>query len=352
MIAGIAAAETSSRPTPALAEEEARTLWESGNSAFQKAQFPSALFYLQRLVARYPSDPNHLGAYSLIGQAFLKTHEDEKAGEAFKYVIHATPEAPVSYEARIHLAESYLNLKKWKEASVVTTEIEGAKPKNPLPPEILLKSLLIRAKSAFAQDRTEQALRALDSLLTQTQVHTQLEFSQIRSRALALQLEMNLLNCKLEPFAWSTYKSQGGALDETKIRHHFNGKGLCLMENLNLLREIISLEDPATMESAASRFGQSFRAYLNPCFKPDLWLQPKQPRKEPQKMSKEFSRFTEELGQLLAKDCSKDSTTALQNIQSWKEAPRGALNKSVSPLFLSIVHKLSQDLEHSPQGAP
>jgi TolA-binding protein len=319
-------------------EDEAGILWGNALEAFQKDHFQDVVFYLQRLVARYPSHPNHLEAHYLLGQSYLNLHQNEKAGEILKYFIQAIPHSLTSYQARIFLAESYLNQKKWQEASLVATEIREAKIK--LPQQVLLQGLLVRARSSFAQGRRKEAVQVLDSILSQTRNPTPQQFILVRSQALSLQMEVQLARCD-DPT--DNFKTQGGALDEERIRHHFKNRSFCLMEGLNLLRDIIQLEDQTSIEASSARYGQSFRTYLAQCLKPQLWLSPKNSNKSAQ----EFARFSEELAQLLSKKCIKDSKNALQALDAWKQSMRESV-KGLSP----IMAQLSRDFQSFAQEGP
>lgn len=63
-------------------------------------RYPAAIARCQELLQRYPDVPERAEAYFVLGQAYLDSHERDKAAEAFNTLYRLYPESPLIVKAQ------------------------------------------------------------------------------------------------------------------------------------------------------------------------------------------------------------------------------------------------------------
>ncbi|MEK6706737.1 MAG: tetratricopeptide repeat protein [Bdellovibrionota bacterium] len=297
--------------------EEAGILWRDGKSAFGSSNFDLAIQKLTRLVDRYPGYDGYLEAHYLLGKSLAETHKHQKALEPLKYYIEASIKAKKEHEirmARICLARSLIELKKFSEAYLVTKEIE----KNSEDAEMLL----IRTQALLGLNHDERAERTLHSATTLLRGQkAATEILHLRGEASWLELKLKVRNCErpLDTSIKATLPAAEGLLLDNLAK-----RGTCLLETMTIFYRSFDIAKLKWIQSMERDLEGAFTRYAKTC-----WQHMKQ----------------QELLPAFKKECVAKYGSALDLTMSWKkELSKSKISASLKDL-ISHLEKVKTEVD-------
>jgi outer membrane protein assembly factor BamD (BamD/ComL family) len=224
-------------PGPRSAEE-AKFLFEEGQTAISEKNYKQAIRDFKRLIERYPSDSKIETAYLSLLQALADQKEFEDGIRFSQELILRKPEIETLNQARAHLAEAELGMRHYVNARTTATELLDHHPT--LKQKALAYS--VRFQSRLEDKQYQEALSDLD-LLRELQEKEPLESVQklIPGFRMSLSTRMCLISHLLKD----------KPLIEEEILDYFGTKNLCFKTSLALASSV-------TTPSVISEWCESF----------------------------------------------------------------------------------------------
>lgn len=340
MTPGLASAAPSAAPESAAPwQADAEFLNRQGKEAFVAGDFEKAVFYLQRLVKKYPAAVGYADAHYFLGQALLKLEKAEKAEPNLKYFIEAAGTIPEAIDARLLLGDAYLNQKKNSEAFLLSKEIERFK----LDPLHHARMLLLKARSLIALNRNDDAEATLRSAIKDLQ-QIKPSPSSILASAYFLKFQLKLAHCSL--YAGRSPLSEAQTIAEMEQR------GDCLLESLLIYRELLAHNHQREAKKASQEIVKEFSRYRSRC---------ESPPDSPERLNAgQKSQYKLELSQRLMKTCSSKARRALSIFRSWTDAAssreeglkagqKEALHREAVSQVESVSKSLGETVQHENQ---
>ena len=332
-----------------VSSEEAKILWQDGKKAYDQGQDEDAISRLERFVARYPGYPQYFEARHILARAYLRQHAPEKAKAELKDLVNAPGAQGKSLEAlqaRAELCRADLELKQYSEALLTADELvkitadEVVRVTKNL--EVRLTSdadvreaeaLMLRARAQIGLDQDARAESSVASALkllpnpAQGQV-----WVQIASEARQVQVELKLRHCAKFP---SSEK-----LEEDQVRNQFGRRGTCLLDSVNLFKNVLTLGDNASSESTGQILSLAYASYWERCQHP-----PSPPPVHPKdRNAQQLKTYFRELAVVLEEDCRQKIHQGLELINSWKgDSPTSRI--ALSAQAEDTLRKASAELE-------
>ena len=283
----------SSGPT---SDSEAKILWTEGKADFEAKKFQDAARTLSRYIDRYPSYPGYLDAQLLLGMSYLSMKQPEKALKPLKYYAEALGNSTASMRGRLPLGQTYLQLKKFNEAYLVSEELLHYTTTKTSPPGFNLKALLLKTEALVGMNRDVRANQALDAFRKELKKDPDAEASDLRAPFRFSELTLKTRSCSKFP--------SPGQLDEAQTRSQLIRKGDCLLEASTVFMELIRTGDEDWVKPAIPVLENSYHDYKKGCASP-----PNPPGK---RTAQELASYKQELTMLLKKDCRAKMDRAIE----------------------------------------
>ena len=112
------------------APEAAPVLWEEGKAAFDRGRYRSSIFFLKRLVDRYPGAPGYLEAHRMLGNAYIELKRPDLGIAPLRHYAEALGiDSVAGLRAHLLYGRSLVNSKYFHEAELIADEVEkGTRP--------------------------------------------------------------------------------------------------------------------------------------------------------------------------------------------------------------------------------
>ena len=268
---------TSTTPATAVgptSDAEATLLFDDSRALVAEKKFANAVPKLERLVDRYPGSAGFTEAHRLLAICYWKLGDSKRAIPPMRAFIDALGRSERAIQARLDLARILVEMNRIQETIATTQEIDAVLKKasglsRELTSQYSQSSRLLRARAWIANNRIEDAERAMDSVADELQSTPQAP-SFIRSELIDLQLAIQLKACDR-----LSMNDQKPSLDEAQVKNLLERRSICLSEALPRYRDLLKLND-SDGESGAARFSQegtmalksSYSALLQACKNP------------------------------------------------------------------------------------
>ncbi len=289
-------------------DEEAPITWKKANQKRALGQFSQAAWLYRRITSRYPGFKYYHEAHLRLGLCELANRKWAEAIEPLKYYAHYKGYSKLGLQARVHLGNAYLGVKKNHEALLLSKEIldRGVLKKNQLTPEIKLGALLLKTQALIALKRNKRAQSSFDayeSLLNKNSIKENLvSKNEITSKGGFLKVVLKLHICE-------SYPTQE-KLSEEATRDQLQWRGRCHLESLNLAFESFKRNDNLKwFKPTLAKIKSSILNYGKYCLNP--------PSPTGKLSPIELKRYRDELVQILKKDCKKILNEAQRIVGSW-----------------------------------
>src|SRR5262249_50706239 len=143
--------------------------------------------------------------------------------------------------ARVDLARAQLLLQRYHEAYLTSREmLDPQKGRPPLPVELRVWALSLKARALAGLGRDDRAQEAVDSAKPDLQSLPQTAFETIDARAGLARIELILKYRRCARFP------SPEPLGEAQVRDQISRRGLCLLEALPAFRTALAPENPSS----------------------------------------------------------------------------------------------------------
>ncbi len=230
-------------------------LWKDGVSSYNSNDYSAAIYAFSRIVSRYPASANYLEANRLLGQAYFLNNQPEKALEPLKHFISIHDKNLPALKARLWLARSYLQLKKFREAYFTTLEILMHETPKTHDLETQQHAVLLQADALIGLNEDKRAKLLLEPLWKKL-------LTTLFPNAKLLELRLKLRDCARLP--------DGSSLDESQIQLQMVRRGECLLESTMIFFNIVQKANAPWTEDSLKLIERGYKDFYSVCIKPPV----------------------------------------------------------------------------------
>ncbi len=274
--------------------EEAETLWREGQKSFREGNFLESARLIQRFIARYPSDPNFTEAHFLLGQSLQAMGEHHEALAPLRFYAEAFPVSEAGWNAKLKLAESYIGMKKYHQASALGAEVfkRTSVQGHATNAEFSVHGLLTQSLAQAHLNHRVKSQALLDSAVERIKIYYSEENlpPAVAGHIQSTRTAVGILQCQ-------EFKIRRRALDEGQTREFLRRHALCLVNAGTELKKTLEAKELYWINQATQNYTQAIQNFREECTQ--------LPQPPGHRKPKQAQQFFNEIKEIQRKDCTQ-----------------------------------------------